>query len=318
MQDKDKCQSVSHLEGVAQSLLYNSLAGSSCSTYARARTFLGKFYNDTFHQTLQFPVSIQHMLLFIAYCFSHGLASGTVTTYLSAISYEHKIRQFQDPTESFIVKKCLKGYQKLKSSNDVRLPITPEILYKLVQSLQHVSNSYFLRILFKAMYLLAFHAFLRIGEITAKSHSDGSATLNTNDVDFKYSLGTLQGVEIQFKNFKHCKEAKTLYVSCCNHHIDQCPVHSLLAYINFRKPSIGPLSTLFDGTQVTRVLFSKYLQLSLTYSGYLTSRYKGHSFRIGAATTAASMGIEDSKIQMMGRWRSNAFKKYIRIPVLKL
>lgn len=36
-----------------------------------------------------------------------------------------------------------------------------------------------------------------------------------------------------------------------------------------------------------------------------------HSFRIGAATSAAKAGIEDSTIHMLGRWSSSAFLVYI-------
>jgi len=42
------------------------------------------------------------------------------------------------------------------------------------------------------------------------------------------------------------------------------------------------------------------------------SRFSGHSFRIGAATTAAKVGVSDSIIQIMGSGRSSAFVRYIR------
>jgi hypothetical protein len=42
--------------------------------------------------------------------------------------------------------------------------------------------------------------------------------------------------------------------------------------------------------------------------------YAGHRFRIGGATSAALAGIEDSTIQLLGRWQSGAFLRYIRTP----
>ena len=36
--------------------------------------------------------------------------------------------------------------------------------------------------------------------------------------------------------------------------------------------------------------------------------------RIGAASTAAEAGIDEATIKAMGRWRSDAYQTYVRVP----
>ena len=42
--------------------------------------------------------------------------------------------------------------------------------------------------------------------------------------------------------------------------------------------------------------------------------YASHSFRIGAATTAAAAGLPVWLIMKLGRWTSNAYASYIHHP----
>ena len=59
----------------------------------------------------------------------------------------------------------------------------------------------------------------------------------------------------------------------------------------------------------SRAFFSQQSNLSFNWTGCQSKYYKGHSSRIGAATYAMT-------IKLMGRWSSNAYRKYIRIPVI--
>ena len=54
----------------------------------------------------------------------------------------------------------------MRPSFDVRLPITVSILGRLVESLSFTTESKYEQSLFTAMFLFAFNAFARIGEIT--------------------------------------------------------------------------------------------------------------------------------------------------------
>ena len=100
--------------------------------------------------------------------------------------------------------------------------------------------------------------------------------------------------------------------------LDICPVQAITQYIGLRSPGPGPLFILNSGTPLTRGYLVTQLQAALRKAGMDDSSYNGHSFRIGAATTAAQQGLQDSLIQTLGRWRSDAFKVYIKLPRAQL
>ena len=63
------------------------------------------------------------MALLIAYMFNFHYAPSTVTTYISALGYSHKLLGFPDPSKVFYVSQILKGYKKVGFRLDSRLPI---------------------------------------------------------------------------------------------------------------------------------------------------------------------------------------------------
>ena len=93
-----------------------------------------------------------------------------------------------------------------------------------------------------------------------------------------------------------------------------CPVSALLCYLAIRPPQQGPLFLFKDDSTFSRPRLVISLRKALSEVGVDPSGYNGHSFRIGAATTAARMGVNDSLIQTLGRWKSSAFVHYIRTP----
>ena len=69
---------------------------------------------------------------------------------------------------------------------------------------------------------------------------------------------------------------------------------------------------------LTHSSFVSKLREALKAVGVDCSGYSGDSFRIGAATTAVSKGIQDSLIKTMGRWQSIAYQLYVRTPQAQL
>ena len=99
---------------------------------------------------------------------------------------------------------------------------------------------------------------------------------------------------------------------------DLCPVAAILAYIAARRNCQGPFFLAEAGTPLTKPNFIADLRRVLAAAGLPQDDYAGHSFRIGAATSAALAGVEDSTIQLLGRWQSSAFLRYVRTPQARL
>ena len=60
-----------------------------------------------------FPASTGVLATYIASLFSKHYAPATLITYMSALSYIHKLSGMPDPTQHFVIKKLLAGAQKL-------------------------------------------------------------------------------------------------------------------------------------------------------------------------------------------------------------
>ena len=69
----------------------------------------------------------------------------------------------------------------------------------------------------------------------------------------------------------------------------------------------------FDGSPLVRNDFNTVLKRCVGFVDLPVQFFSAHSFRIGAATSAAMLGVSDAMIRNMGRWSSNTFKRYIRI-----
>ena len=257
------------------------------------------------------PISISVMILFIAQLYEAKYAPTSITSILSAISYFHKVNGEDDPTKAVAVTKLMTGARNLKSSSDLRLPITPAVLKKLIDASYHVFISPYMGTIIRAMMVLAFKAYLRIGEMVPRMKGEYHKCLQVGDITI------VEGnIVVHFKQFKHSSKqgAQTLQVK---YDLVENTNISVKQYIEqFRKMRGNVQGAFFafpDGSPLLRREFDEALKQLLTFCGLNSQQFKGHSFRIGAATAAAARGESDAQIRAAGRWVSDAFKSYIRL-----
>ena len=261
-------------------------------------------FHSTLFQTASFTLLILPvtLALFIAYLFERNYAASTVNTYISAIGYSHKLLGLFDPRRVFYIIQMLKGYG---SQLDSRLPITLLILKNLLEVSPRINGSHYQICQFKVMYSLAFYAFLRIGEITS-TYNPGCQPLQLNQLAYNCdSSNHVLSIKLTFHNFKHdynerpCQLTITRQPACC-------PVQLLLEYLALRGNREGAILMTQGGRPVAREVFATQLSETIQLCGLDPNRYKGHSFRIGAASYAAGQVMSESQIRIMGRWQSNA------------
>lgn len=168
----------------------------------------------------------------------------------------------------------------------------------------------------RAIFLLAFYAFLRVREMT-NTGSLKQHFIPVKHLKFISADKQDDNHHLTIPHSKHSHKSVTLQIPK-NQNLLLCPYVACKEFLSLwsHKSPEEPLFSFMDGAPVSWKFFTEHLQRAISACGLPMQRYQAHSFCIGAATSAVESGASDIQIQSMGRWKSAAFKKYIRIPVL--
>lgn len=268
---------------------------------------------------MSLPINQPMLCLYVSYLANKGLSYSTINSYLSALRHLHIIHDMPEPQQAswpkfLLVKRGIRKEKATSHRQKPRLPITPDILrqIKALWSAKPIQPD---TVMLWAASCLCFFGFFRLGEITCSSPSTVKSHQELLIADLavdNHSCPTF--ISVNLKQSKTDQFRRGARVIVGRTYDDLCPVAALLQYISIRGPQPGPLFSFSDGKFLTRQLFVPRIREALAALGLASSHYAGHSFRIGAASTAAKANIEDSMIQTLGRWESNAFLSYIRTP----
>ncbi len=271
------------------------------------------------------PVLSEDVLIyFVTYCHkSLHLQWNTIKLYLAGIRFHYLHAGLPNPLASVDRLQCiLRGIQRSqRPTTRSRFPITFHILNQICDLLSQGAFTPRLDFTLQCMCLLAYFGFLRCGEFTVKSLDNNvdpclkrkDITFATDGSMFNLRLPTSKtdpfriGVDIPIYRNNNIRWCPVLMM---DKYLRQCGECIIMSSLN---NSEAPLFVYEEGKPFTRNKFLSYLKQVMCRLGYDEQKYSGHSFRVGAATSAAAAKLEDHMIQTLGRWSSSCYTTYIRV-----
>ena len=311
------------MEPSVQHYFQHGLAPSTQKTYNAAMKHFHTFC-ITYNVINPFPLTEHLLCSFAAYLADQTLAPQTIKSYLSALRNMQISLGLPDPREQSslpVLKRVQAGISRTRmlkgSPPRIRLPITAHILEQIRATVIASANPE--KHAIWAIAASAFFGFFRLGELLPDSISSYNPVTNLSWGDVSVDSHTNpQMIQFHVKVSKCDQFGSGTNVVVGRTGTPLCPVAALTQYFEVRGDQPGAFFLDSSHKVITKPRFVTQIREILSTIGLPQHHFAGHSFRIGAATTAAAVGIEDSAIQMLGRWHSAAFIQYIRTPKERL
>src|SRR5882672_10049837 len=163
--------------------------------------------------------------------------------------------------------------------------------------------------------MTAFAGFLRCSEFTVLTGQSFYPSINLmrSCIEFMPSISSPSHVILTIPSSKTDPFRKGVFIAIANTPgVHTCAVNALKNLFEYvPRPPEAPLFSQDGDSPLSRGQFIAQVKSNLARAGFDTSKFSGHSFRRGAASSAAVVGFNDYEIQQLGRWHSNSYKLYV-------
>ena len=276
-------------------------------------------------ELLTFPWAKQELHNFVGWCMEHNLKSSTIEQYVSNVRSLHKEMGLKmDDSNWQFLSNIIKGHGNLSEHKAGRIPMTPELMYKLKWRLGKSHMDIRLKRLIWATCTILFQGSFRIGEILSSSTTrfcPDSALLGRN-VTMKSTRVGGQHVDTLFFVLRKPKETKgntnvTVEIFDLG---PNCFYNGISAWYKWRESSTLnivddlPIFRKEDGSLFTPSQLNTIIQNLLKEEiSYMEGTLASHSFRSGVVTIMGRLGYSEDEIKRQGRWTSEAFRAYLKL-----
>lgn len=302
------------LQVKANEYFYSGLANNTHRTYSSAQRQYLEFCDK--HGLKPLPGDETTLILFITHL-AQRIKPQSIKVYMAGVRALHISNGYHNPlTDTIKLKQTLRGIERKHFSPvQQKLPITFDLLCKMYTfiDLANQDDTVYWSAMTMAHFLL-----LRASEFMITDSSDPMLTLSDVNITTTANNDEYLALHVKTSKTDQKRQGVTLYTGHAKHTV--CAVCSMKSNIHLQRlrsqgRSDGPLFGLSSGSTLTRSNMANYLSVLLRLLGIDSRSYSTHSFRIGGATSAATAGLKDYEIKLLGRWTSDYYKRYIRSPV---
>ncbi len=253
------------------------------------------------------------LILFRAHLIHKGLASRTITTYMTGV---HSRLQLDgvDLSENQYLMKQMHRVARKRDVERVRCPISHNLLIQILKRVNLVVKTEFEAAMFKALFSLAFFGMFRIGELVDSPHALKACNVMQAEegehiVCVQHSSKTLkpgelpQLVDIPPDNTEFCPCLLTTHYTACRVWASAKWASTHEAFLLHQ-----------DGSRVSKAQVLRKIRACMRLIPGMTPMDFGtHSFRSGRATDLFKEGVPENKKMQQGHWVSATFKRYIKV-----
>lgn len=166
--------------------------------------------------------------------------------------------------------------------------------------------------------MVAFFSFLGRSNLTVSSSSAFSPAKHLTRGDIKLT-GAGAILRIKWSNTLQHQERQLFVPLPSIPDSDLCPLQAIRHYFQLvpapTTTSFFCLSSHSVLQPITQRYFSDSLKRLISATGHDAANYSPHSFRRGGATFAFQAGVPERLIQCHGDWRSDAYRRYLVLPL---
>ena len=285
-----------------------------------------KLFNKFFLRLDKKPPSWgERLTLFVGYLINCQKQSSTVKSYISAIKAVLKTNDIEINENEFLLTSLTRACRLNNDRVTTKLAVHKGVLFILLRRINSTYMSIgqpYLALLFTTMLSTMYYGLFRVGEVAANAANHAvlakDVQIGTNKNKFLFILRTskthLEGNDPQQvkisstkRNTKSADADKKIRLPC--------PYQLLRDYSNTRPPYQSDTDKFFvlsDGSPVKATLLRSCFREALEAEGFNVNLYCLHGIRAGHAQDLLKLGLSVESIKDLGRWKSNAFFKYLK------